>query len=84
MGAGRRAYIDLAYPEHHVAIELDGWAHHSTRAAFDHDRARANDLTLQGWNVYRFTWTMADEAIVATVARAIGRPRRGRAAVSGD
>lgn len=73
---GRTAYIDLAYPEQLVAIELDGYEHHRTRTAFDQDRARANDLTLLGWHVYRFTWTMSDDDIVATVARALGpRPR---------
>lgn len=71
---GGLAFIDLAYPDVMVAIELDGYEHHRTRGAFDRDRARANDLTLLGWRVYRFTWTMADEAIVATVARAIGWP----------
>lgn len=71
---GRAAYVDLAYPDQMVAIELDGYEHHRSRTAFDHDRARANDLTLLGWRVYRFTWTMSDEDIVATVARAIGWP----------
>lgn len=71
---GRPAFIDLSYPDHLVAIELDGYEHHRTRTAFDHDRARANDLTLLGWRVYRFTWTMSDEEIVSTVARAIGWP----------
>ena len=71
---GQLAFVDLASPDQMVAIELDGYEHHHSRSAFDHDRARANDLNLLGWRVYRFTWTMSDEAIVATVARAIGRP----------
>ena len=71
---GSTAFIDLAYPDHLVAIELDGYEHHRSRTAFDHDRARANDLTLLGWRVYRFTWTTADEDLVATVALAIGWP----------
>ena len=73
---GSRAFIDLAYPDQMVAIELDGWEHHSTRSAFDRDRARANDLALAGWRLYRFTWTTTDEVIVDTVARAIGWPGR--------
>lgn len=71
---GRLAFVDLAYPDRMVAIELDGYEHHRSRSAFDQDRARANDLTLLGWRVYRFTWTMSDEDIVATVAQAIGWP----------
>ena len=71
---GSWAFIDLAYPDAMVAIELDGWEHHSTRTAFDRDRARANDLALAGWRLYRFTWTTSDETIVDTVAQAIGWP----------
>lgn len=69
---GKPAFIDIAYPDHMVAIELDGFEDHSTRTAFDLDRARANDLALAGWRVYRFTWTMTDREIVGTVAQAIG------------
>lgn len=68
---GRMAYIDIAYPEVGLAIELDGWEHHGTRAAFDQDRARANDLTVLGWRVLRFTWTMSDRDLVRTVSAAL-------------
>jgi len=68
---GRMAYIDIAYPEVGLAIELDGWEHHGTRAAFDQDRARANDLTVLGWRVLRFTWTMSDNDLVRTVSAAL-------------
>jgi very-short-patch-repair endonuclease len=66
------AYIDLAYPSHHLALEVDGWAFHGHRAAFDADRLRANDLVLLGWSVLRFTSAMSDAHICATVARALG------------
>ena len=69
---GKLAFIDLAYPEWMVAIEVDGWAHHGQRAAFDADRMRSNDLVLLGWSVLRFTSAMADEQICATVAQALG------------
>jgi hypothetical protein len=57
---GKRYRIDLAYPDAMVAIEIDGWEWHHTRSAFDHDRARANDLVAAGWTVLRFTSTMGD------------------------
>jgi hypothetical protein len=51
----RRCRIDLAYPDVKLAIEVDGFGPHTTRTAFDRDRARANDLTTAGWTILRFT-----------------------------
>ena len=48
--------LDFAWPELRVAVELDGYAIHSTVRAFHHDRTRQNDLVLAGWTVLRFTW----------------------------
>jgi very-short-patch-repair endonuclease len=70
----RTVRIDLAYPDARVAIEYDGWEFHSTRSAFDADRARANDLVLLGWDVLRFTSASSDSAIVETVRTALLRP----------
>jgi hypothetical protein len=50
------ARVDFAYPELRYAIEVDGFAAHSARPAFDHDRVRQNDLVDHGWVVHRFTW----------------------------
>ncbi len=72
LGSGGGAVLDLAYPEHLVAVELDGWAFHGTRVAFDRDRLRRNELTLLGWHVLQFTASMSDDALVRTVAEAIG------------
>jgi very-short-patch-repair endonuclease len=69
---GRWAFIDLAYPDRRIAIELDGWAEHGLRSAFDADRARGNDLVVAGWRLLRFTWSMRDEDIVAAIAAALG------------
>jgi very-short-patch-repair endonuclease len=57
---GRRYRIDLAYPDVELAIEVDGWDVHRTRTAFDHDRARANDLVAAGWTLLRFTASMSE------------------------
>lgn len=71
---GRVGYIDLAYPEAMVAIELDGWAEHGLRSAFDADRIRGNELVLAGWRLLRFTWSMTDDEICAAISAALTRP----------
>lgn len=53
---GRLAYIDVAFPDAKVAVEIDGYRYHSDRAAFEHDRFRGNELLQLGWRVLRFTW----------------------------
>ena len=50
-----------------IAIELDGYAFHSSRVAFSADRLRQNDLTTQGWKVIRFTY----DAIRSDTARCV-------------
>lgn len=70
---GRRAFIDLARPESMLAIELDGWASHGVRSAFESDRIRANELLLLGWNLLRFTWRMHDTYICETIEAVIAR-----------
>ena len=48
--------VDAAYPELKLAIEVDGFEHHSTPEAFQNDRTRQNALVALGWTVLRFTW----------------------------
>lgn len=71
--AGRRCYIDLAYPDVRLAIEVDGWDAHKGRHAFSDDRARANELVAEGWSIVRFTADMSDATIVDIVRRTRGR-----------
>lgn len=68
---GRRAFIDLAYPQCPLAIELDGYETHGTREAFEADRIRGNELALLGWPVLRFTWSMSESYLCRTVGRAL-------------
>lgn len=66
--------IDIAFPVQRVAIEIDGWAFHSDREAFQNDRERQNWLALQGWQVLRFTWldlTQHPERVLAAIRAAI-------------
>jgi len=53
----RRTYeLDFAIVEHRIDIEVDGWAHHANRRAFEADRERDAELVAAGWIVLRFTW----------------------------
>ena len=49
------ARVDFAYPHLKVAVEVDGYSFHSSRSAFQKDRARDNSLQALGWKVLRFT-----------------------------
>jgi very-short-patch-repair endonuclease len=50
------AEVDLAWPEVRLCVELDGWMHHGSRAAFTRDRARDRSLLGLGWMLLRYTW----------------------------
>lgn len=50
------ATVDVAFPAVGLAVEVDGFAYHSDRERFQHDRTRENALHLLGWQVIRFTW----------------------------
>lgn len=39
-----------------MIVELDGYAHHRTRRAFQRDRDKANALTAAGYTVLRYTY----------------------------
>lgn len=47
--------VDAAWPHERVVAELDGWAYHHDRGAFQADRARDVALARAGWTVARFT-----------------------------
>jgi hypothetical protein len=64
----RRRRLDLAYPDLKLAIEIDGWAHHAPRSAFDADRARENELEIIGWDRLHFTSAFTDRQVGETVA----------------
>jgi very-short-patch-repair endonuclease len=70
-----RYIVDFLWPDHRVAVELDGFATHGRRAAFEADRARDGDLHAFGIRVVRVTWRqLCDEpqAVIARVAAALG------------
>ena len=70
--------VDARYPELKLAIEVDGFEHHSTPEAFQRDRTRQNELVALGWTVLRFTWhdVVHRPAQVAQTIRAGDRTAR--------
>ena len=48
-------YIDLAYPEQRIALEVDGGADHARFVVFLDDQDREQDLRDLGWTFERFT-----------------------------
>jgi predicted transcriptional regulator of viral defense system len=64
---------DCMWRAQRLVVELDGYATHATRAAFDHDRARDRALQAAGWRVVRVTWRhLADKpATLAAQLRAL-------------
>jgi very-short-patch-repair endonuclease len=51
-----RVELDLAFPEHRVAVEIDGWAFHRDVDRFRRDGVRQNEVVIGGWRVIRVTW----------------------------
>lgn len=48
--------VDFAWRSARLIVELDGFAAHGTRTAFERDRARDRRLRAAGWRVVRVTW----------------------------
>lgn len=48
-------YLDLAFPEEQIAVEIDGFEYHVNERSFHADRARDAELSSVGWIVVRFT-----------------------------
>lgn len=70
--------VDIVFPHHKVAIEVDGWAFHSDQKTFQRDRNRQNVIALSGWKILRFTWldlTEHPQRVIAEIARALSQPR---------
>jgi very-short-patch-repair endonuclease len=69
-----RYEVDFLWADQRVVVEVDGFAFHSTRAAFERDRARDQALQVAGYTVLRITWRQLvdePEAVVAALAAAL-------------
>jgi very-short-patch-repair endonuclease len=66
--------VDVLYEEERLIVEVDGYAFHRTRAAFERDRRRDADLVAAGFRVMRVTWRQLcdePEALVVRLARSL-------------
>ena len=63
--------VDAVWHSRRLVVEVDGFAFHASRAAFERDRRRDAALQAAGWRVVRLTWRRIvdePEAVVALVA----------------
>lgn len=69
--------VDFLWPSHRLVVEVDGFAFHGTRAAFERDRRRDAALARAGHRVARFSWrqvTASAEEVSTTVRALLGFP----------
>jgi very-short-patch-repair endonuclease len=68
--------VDCLWPEARLVAELDGYATHGTRRAFEEDRARDRALVVAGYSVVRITWRQLsdDDPALARQLRAVTAP----------
>ncbi len=67
--------VDFFWRDHGLIFEVDGYAYHSSPAAFERDRRRDADLHDADFRVRRVTWkqlTEEPDAVAARLRRALG------------
>lgn len=68
--------VDFHWPDERLVVEIDGFAYHGSRRAFERDRARDADLSRAGFRVVRVTWNqLLNEPLV--LAARLGALLRG-------
>ena len=68
--------VDFCWPEARLVVEVDGYEHHGTRAAFERDRARDARLAAAGWRTLRFSYVQVfeqPETVVGAILSARSR-----------
>ena len=71
---GQLYYLDIAFKQQKLAIEIDGRLHQTDEELFESDRWRQNALVADGWRVLRFTWAMLrdhPEVFVSAIIEAL-------------
>jgi very-short-patch-repair endonuclease len=66
--------VDFLWRDHRLVVEVDGYRFHSTRGAFERDRAKGSSLAAAGVSVMRTTWRQLEDepyVMVARVAQAL-------------
>jgi len=68
--------VDFVWRQERLVVEVDGYAFHADRRAFERDRVRDGELQARGIRVIRVTWrqlTDRPETVLARIARALAR-----------
>ena len=71
--------VDFLWREVGLVVEVDGFAFHSSREAFERDRLRDAELQAHGFTVMRVTWRQlvdTPEALVARLAAVLTWPHQ--------
>ena len=66
--------VDFVWPAERLVVEVDGFAFHGGREAFERDRRKQADLTAAGFRVSRVTWRQLvreREAVAAKLGAAL-------------
>jgi very-short-patch-repair endonuclease len=68
--------VDFLFAAARLVVETDGFRYHRTRAAFERDRERDQELAVAGYRVLRFTYRqiVEDAAVVAKTLSHVARP----------
>jgi very-short-patch-repair endonuclease len=61
--------VDALWPALGVVVEVDGFAYHGDRTAFERDRLRDQVLTAAGFTVIRVTWRQLNREPIAVMVR---------------
>jgi very-short-patch-repair endonuclease len=64
-----RYEVDLLWPHQRLIVEVDGYAYHSSRTAFERDRAKDAALAAAGYAVLRVTWRQLVDNPKVVIAR---------------
>ena len=68
--------VDFLWREARLVVEVDGFAFHRDRDAFEADRRRDAELAARGFNVIRVTWRRLidePEAVLVRIGQALAR-----------
>lgn len=72
---GRRWRIDFAFPEHKIAVEIEGgiWSggRHVRGSGYSKDLEKYNMLALNGWRLLRFSPQMVNSGMAIDTVREI-------------
>jgi very-short-patch-repair endonuclease len=68
--------VDFLWREQRLIVEIDGYEYHSSRSAFERDRAKDGTMAATGYLVLRFTWLQMEHeryVVVVRLAQAVAR-----------